>query len=154
MALVAEQPAFEMSCRIKAKEIAADTYRGCVTENRKAQIDQIRSDYQTKLKSLKDEYDQELKKVSGASNSSESSELKDQPNTTRRSPRSSPSRVAAKGLPGKRKATRPTAPSSNDDMTVQLRSHTRSNQPIDDSSMDIPEPIPVENLDQSSDSQI
>jgi hypothetical protein len=55
----------EASCRVRAKEIAADTYRGCVTEQKNAQIEQIKKDYQAKIKALKSHYESELKKVSG-----------------------------------------------------------------------------------------
>ena len=55
----------ELTCRSKAKEIAAQTYSSCVTESRNTQIDQIRKDYQKQLADLKAKYDKELKKVGG-----------------------------------------------------------------------------------------
>lgn len=61
------QASYELSCRNKAKEIAADTYKGCMTEQRQAQIEQIRKDYKEKLSNLKNHYDKELKKLSGGS---------------------------------------------------------------------------------------
>jgi Skp family chaperone for outer membrane proteins len=51
---------YELACRAKAKEIAAETYRGCVTENKTAEIERLRRDYQSKLKNLKDEYEAEV----------------------------------------------------------------------------------------------
>jgi len=62
-----QQSSMELTCRTKAKEIAAQTYSSCVTESRNAQIDQIRKDYQKQLTDLKAKYDNELKKVGGKS---------------------------------------------------------------------------------------
>lgn len=56
---------YELSCRNKAKELAAESYKSCVTENRQSQLQQIRSDYKEKLAELKSHYDNELKKMSG-----------------------------------------------------------------------------------------
>ena len=61
---------YELTCRNKAKEIAAETYKNCVTENRQSQIEQIRSDYKEKLATLKSHYDGELKKIGGKSTAS------------------------------------------------------------------------------------
>lgn len=66
----------EFMCKTKAKEIAAETYRGCVVENKQAQVEHIRKEYQTKLAELKNQYNSELKQISGkkANKSSASSE--------------------------------------------------------------------------------
>ncbi len=64
------QSSFELTCRNQAKEIAAETYKNCVTENRKAQVEDIRSEYQQKLSDLKSHYDGELKKISAGQNRS------------------------------------------------------------------------------------
>jgi hypothetical protein len=58
------ESSFELSCRNKAKEIAAETYKNCVTEQRESQLQQIRSEYKDKLSELKSHYDKELKKLS------------------------------------------------------------------------------------------
>ncbi len=58
------QGSFEMSCRTKAKELAAETYKGCMTDARQTQIEQIRKDYKEKVSELKSHYDKELKKLS------------------------------------------------------------------------------------------
>jgi hypothetical protein len=58
------ESSFEVMCRNQAKEIAAETYKNCITENRQTQIDQIRKEYQQKISELKSHYDGELKKVS------------------------------------------------------------------------------------------
>ena len=60
-----QQSSMELTCRAKAKEIAAQTYSGCVTEARNTQIEQIRKDYQKQLADLKAKYDRELKKIGG-----------------------------------------------------------------------------------------
>ncbi|MBK9322298.1 MAG: hypothetical protein IPM97_04985 [Bdellovibrionaceae bacterium] len=59
------QTSYELTCRAKAKELAAQTYTACITDSRSAQVDQIRKDYQRQLAELKAKYDKELKKVSG-----------------------------------------------------------------------------------------
>ncbi len=51
-------------CKAKAKEIAAETYKGCIVENKQAQIERIRKEYQTKLAQLKNQYNSELKQIS------------------------------------------------------------------------------------------
>lgn len=58
------QSSYELTCRNKAKEIAAETYKNCVTEQRQSQIEQIRKDYKEKMAELKNHYDNELKKIS------------------------------------------------------------------------------------------
>lgn len=59
----AAQPGYELSCRAQAKEIAAQTYKTCLTDNRNSELDQIKKDYQAKLNALKDQYQSELKKM-------------------------------------------------------------------------------------------
>ena len=60
----AAEGSFEVMCRNKAKEIAADTYKGCMTENRQTQLEQIRKEYKEELSNLKNQYDKRLKKLS------------------------------------------------------------------------------------------
>lgn len=73
--VTAAESSFEVSCRIKAKELAAETYKNCVTEQKQIQLEQIRNDYKVKLNELKNHYDKELKKLntknSATDNSSE-----------------------------------------------------------------------------------
>lgn len=59
----ANAQAYEVACRAKAKEIAAETYSSCVTESKQAQLQKIRTEYQQKLNGLKSYYDGELKKL-------------------------------------------------------------------------------------------
>jgi hypothetical protein len=97
----------ENSCRIKAKDVAAETYRGCVSEQKNAQMEQIKHEYQVKLQALKAYYDAQLKKMSGkAPEATKNSEMK---------------------LQLKAAETAPTVKAE-----------------VDESTMDIPEPVPVE----------
>lgn len=145
---MAEPPAFELQCRQKAKEVAAEAYRGCVTENRKVQIEQLKNDYQQKLKSLKEEYEGEIKKMSGARKSSEISANASTPAASamvaapvvKKSSRTSTRSSALRSLPSK---------STADEMNIRLQP-----QAHDDSTMDIPEPIPVEGTSSDADSGV
>lgn len=69
------QGSLELSCRSKAKELAAETYKGCMTEGRQSQIENIRNEYKEKLSDLKSHYDKELKKISGQPEGNHSSSL-------------------------------------------------------------------------------
>ena len=109
------QPEFEATCRVKAKETAAETYRSCITENRTAQIEQLKKDYQQKLKSMKDEYDREIQRIGGK-----------------------------KAAPAPSTATMST-PDAPVIKQKRLRKPTPPPVPSEDS-MDIPEPIPVEDV--------
>lgn len=121
------EPEYEVTCRMKAKEIAAETYRGCITENKTAQIEMIRREYQDKLKGLKDQYDSEIKKLGVR----KADNAKNRPRL--------PARKVAK-------RSRPVQQSQDDDVMVEVtNSSGKVITPIDESSMDLPEPIPVEN---------
>ena len=129
---------FELTCRAKAKEIAAETYRDCITENKKKHIDELRSEYQQKLKNLKDEYEQEIKKLTD-----KNSDVPEQTSTKKAN-----KKTTSKLLPSKKKSSssaRIETRKLNDDVTVQVRTGTPSSE-NDESTMDIPEPIPVESL--------
>lgn len=58
-------PAVEALCRIQAKEAANLAFRSCINDNRSAEIEKIRQDYQEKLSQIKKDYEAELGKVSG-----------------------------------------------------------------------------------------
>lgn len=73
---VQAESSFELSCRSQAKEIAAETYKNCVTEHRQSQVEQIRKEYQNKLAELKSHYDGELKKVSSGNSKNKATSLK------------------------------------------------------------------------------
>ncbi len=137
--------AYELTCRAQAKEIAAESYRGCITENKKMHIDQLRSEYQQKLKSLKDEYDNEINKLTGKSANSSNY---DTPMTTLKKQNKKSNKVSSRTLPSKRKTGKSSTviSSTPDEVTVQVKSGNES----DDSIMDIPEPVPVEDLSDPS----
>ncbi|WP_409480196.1 hypothetical protein [Pseudobdellovibrio sp. HCB154] len=62
--MAATGTSFELMCRNKAKEIAAETYNNCVTENKQSQIKEVRSEYEAELAALKKRMDAKLKKIS------------------------------------------------------------------------------------------
>jgi hypothetical protein len=55
----------DVMCRSKAKEIATQTYRTCVTENKTVQLDKLKKDFQSRMKNLKEEYEREVQRVGG-----------------------------------------------------------------------------------------
>lgn len=59
----------DLMCKGKAKTIAIETFKTCVTENRSAQIEQLRRSYSEKLKALKEEYDSEIRRLGGKTKS-------------------------------------------------------------------------------------
>lgn len=161
----------ESSCRVKAKEIAAETYRSCVTDQKNSQIEQIKKDYQAKLQALKVHYELEIKKLGGAktkasleeSESAESPADKSEPKmeehvngvNSAASPKApvAPNKKAGKiplgskkmAASAAKKASKKSGSSTDSEMTVQLKPAPVT-PPADESVMDIPEPVPVENL--------
>lgn len=57
----------DLTCRVQAKEVAKQTYNDCMGEAKAAQAEQIRKEYQLKLKNLKAQYQRDLKKTGVAS---------------------------------------------------------------------------------------
>lgn len=128
----------EAVCRFRAKEFAVETYRSCVAEEKNSQIDQIKKDYEAKLKALKAQYEAELKKMKAMK---EKASVQDIIAAEKRV-----SKKAARAA--KKTAKKQKADSSIDEMTIQLRPAVT---PIgDESSMDLPEPIPVEDISAGS----
>lgn len=66
----AQTSSAELTCRQQAKEVAAETYKNCMTEQRQSQLEKIRKDYKEDLAKLKSHYDTELKKVTSSSSAS------------------------------------------------------------------------------------
>ena len=126
-----EPPEYELLCRIKAKELAADMYRGCITTSRTQQIDQLKKEYQDKLRAMKSDYESQIKKLTGAKATSQL--------------------PAKKKLPGKMAKLKPEPKAIAarpdglmDEMTVETKA-----APIptgDESMLDIPEPTPIEDV--------
>lgn len=50
----------EFMCKTKAKEIAAETYSGCINDNKQAELERIRKEYQAELAQVKAKYNSEL----------------------------------------------------------------------------------------------
>ena len=127
----------DLMCRLKAKEVAAEAYRGCLSEARTQQVDQLKKEYQDRLRQMKEEYERELKKVGGASTTKKSSSPSI---ATKKSnnKQASPS-VATNRIP-RAKATTPNP--SMEEMNVELKS--APSMGFDESVMDLPEPISVE----------
>ena len=68
------QTSQELTCKAQAKEVALQTYQGCVTEARKEQMDTLRKEYSAKLSELKEHYNKELKKAAGKEGVKEANE--------------------------------------------------------------------------------
>ncbi len=50
----------ELSCKQKAKETAAAIYQDCISENKQAEVERIRSEYKEQLAELKNKYNSQL----------------------------------------------------------------------------------------------
>lgn len=64
----------EFMCKAKAKELAAETYKNCVTEIKQTQVKSLRKEYEDKLAELKKHYEKELKKISSGQVSTSTSQ--------------------------------------------------------------------------------
>lgn len=64
-AQAANGDSIEFMCKAKAKEIAAQTYSGCINDNKQAELERIRKEYQAELSKIKSKYNNELKGLSG-----------------------------------------------------------------------------------------
>ncbi len=150
----------EASCRIKAKEVAAETYRGCVTDQKNTQIEQIKKEYAAKLQSLKAHYEKELKKMSSKEKVEESSDSSAAPaekseksekidSAAAKSPvkksKSASAVAIKKPVKESKKSTAVAKSSVPSEMTVQLK-QAPATPMMDESTMDLPEPIPVEDV--------
>lgn len=62
--MAATSTSFELMCRNKAKEVAAETYNNCVTENKQSQLKEVRSEYEQELAAVKKRFEAKLKKIS------------------------------------------------------------------------------------------
>ncbi len=109
------QTAYELQCKAQAKEIALQTYQTCVTENRQAQIESVRKEYQQKLTELKEHYNRELKKAGGKETSAESESdatisLKPNKKSAKNRRAEKPQKGVAKSLPKKQHNNGPALP--------------------------------------------
>ncbi|GIL17423.1 MAG: hypothetical protein BroJett040_11740 [Oligoflexia bacterium] len=123
------QPEYEVTCRMKAKEIAAETYRTCVTDNKTAEIERIKADYQERLKALKVDYEKEIQRLGGKIPSKAKKEDGVKTATAK----------SAKSMPVKKTKER-----KSQEMEVEL--HPVAPAVRDESSLDIPDPTPLEQI--------
>ncbi len=69
----------DLLCRNKAKEIAAETYKSCITESKQAQVSSLRDEYKAELAEVKNRYDEKLKMISqGQAEATQSVKVKNQ----------------------------------------------------------------------------
>lgn len=120
---------YELTCRAKAKELAAETYRNCVTENRNAEIERIRKDYHERLRSLKQDYEKDIERLNDKSTQKE--------NKTKALRKIEPKIKTQNQI-----ETQNSVPASYE----TAKSHIGRAVITDDSVMDLPEPIPVESI--------
>ena len=118
----ATENSIEVTCRAKAKEVAAEKYRNCVNEGRNAEIDRLKKDYQERLRSLKEDYEKEIDKMGVKKSSKKKTDA--------------PAKIAAVKTPVLTPVAAPVAATIHDEMP-------------DESRMDLPEPIPVEKMDRN-----
>ena len=137
---------YEGMCRLKAKEVAAESYRGCVTEARTSQIEQLKKEYQDKLKAMKEDYEKEIKKLSAGTAAAATAKA------TANQAKKSGKKMAKSKLPAKDaskvssdKSTN-SSQASGDGMNLELKPASQSSQLGDESMMDIPEPTPIEEV--------
>lgn len=57
-------PAYEASCKIKAKEAAALAFRSCMTDGKNSLLEQARKEYQEQLSQVRISYEKELERMS------------------------------------------------------------------------------------------
>lgn len=80
--MAAPQGSFELMCRNRAKEVAAETYKNCVTENKQTQIKEVRKDYEKELAAVKSRFENKLKKISKGESVKESTIQSTAPQTS------------------------------------------------------------------------
>lgn len=59
------QGSIELMCRNKAKEIAFQTYNGCVTEEKATRLNDLKERYKSRMSEVKDEFQRELDDING-----------------------------------------------------------------------------------------
>jgi hypothetical protein len=139
---------YELTCRAKAKEIAAETYRACVTENRNAEIEKLRKDYQERLRSLKQDYEKDIDQLNekndrASEKTNKTKALKK--NDPRVEPKSEIRTLKQPTLEARASVNRLSTP-THLPVTEIARNQIGRAVLTDDSVMDIPEPIPVERI--------
>ena len=124
----------EATCRVEAKKAATETYRGCVSEKKSAQLDALKKAYDERLQALKRQYEQELDRVAPARKgakvrSSDGAKNKSPVNIDGANAQTGPGDRAASAAPG--------ASGNRSAGKVEIQSNDISS----DGSMNVPEPI-------------
>lgn len=133
----------ENSCRTKAKEVATETYKDCMSEIKSAKIEKIKSDYTKELKAIKAKYEAEIKKLTNDKNSVSS--------LTAESVTADKSSTADKMTVEKPKFSQNKTAENEPKISVKKESlntkETRAIEYKDDQTgvVDIPEPVTTEN---------
>lgn len=109
-----QQSSMELSCRAKAKEVAAQSYSSCVTDSRNTQIEQIRKDYQKQLTDLKAKYDRELKKIGGKGLNTAIAKPATGPTSASTGSTPKATKGIAKTLPTRKEVKNPAAPANQE----------------------------------------
>lgn len=138
----------DILCRAKAKETAATAYKSCMDEQREAQLDSLKKSYEEKLKAMRDEYEKELTQLSGKKlDASKSKKVKPKAAAKKNVKKAGKTQQAKKKSGPKVIELAPYEISNEADGVTfqeeQLSGAIQTDE-MDESSMDIPEPIPVE----------
>lgn len=133
LAQTPQAPDYELLCRMKAKEVAANSYRGCMTESRAQHIDQLKKEYQEKLRAMKNEYESELKRLAPSKSNASTMPSKKQPGK-----KMAKLKASAKPTP----IAKPEG--TMEDITVESKNTMLPT--ADESMLDIPEPTPIEDV--------
>jgi hypothetical protein len=143
--------AAEAECRGEAKAQATRIYRACMRKTQSQRLNQLKEDYQNRLRQLQQEYEKELKNLSEQSQSLRLNETRS--NETKNSRRSSDrgqqkpvnSRNTVAGVGALSHQINPPKVNSMDQIQMsRLESEFEMFDQAQD--MDLPEPIPVENV--------
>lgn len=105
---------FEFSCRIKAKEIAAENYRSCIMEKKTLKIEKLRQEYGEEMRALKEKFEKKISKLGG------------------------------KFQKHNNQQNHKTKKSTESSINSELEQEEDKASSSEESSLDIPEPIPVE----------
>lgn len=139
----------ELMCRNKAKEIAASTYQNCVTEEKTARLNDLKSRYKERMAEVKSEFQQELDDLNGKiSRRNRSTPAAKKPGkvtvkdvSTRTAEK--PVKGVARSLPTKKVNNGP-APKVQIDMEEQQAVIPTESVNSENSSEDVPEPVIID----------
>ncbi len=147
-------PLYEASCKIKAKEAAAQIFRSCMSDEKNAQLEQIRKEFQDKLSEMRVDYEKELNRLSKQKKQNETQksetpiESKLTVKTTSNPVKAKvPVKLTKKGLPLKSVKTLVSETLLSADSTPEMSLSLKpTNALVIDESQDIPEPIAIESI--------